>query len=86
MKSVISIMLSAFLLAAPISSYALFGDKDPDKERKELQEARQKALDRLYKEKPATRQDVKEAKGYAVFSSFGMNLFLISTERGNGIL
>jgi lipid-binding SYLF domain-containing protein len=86
MKSVISIMLSAFLLAAPISSYALFGDKDPDKERKELQEARQKALDRLYEEKPATRQDVKEAKGYAVFSSFGMNLFLISTERGNGIL
>jgi lipid-binding SYLF domain-containing protein len=86
MKSVFSILLSAVLLAAPVTSYALFGKDDPDKERKEVQEARSKALERLYSEKPSTRQELKGAKGYAVFSSFGMNLFLISTERGDGVL
>ncbi len=86
MKTVLNIALSALLLALPMSSQALFGDKDPDKERKEIQESRSKALDKLYEEKPEVRQQIKEAKGYAVFSSFGMNLFLLSTERGKGIL
>ncbi|MCX2980673.1 hypothetical protein EYC98_07255 [Halieaceae bacterium IMCC14734] len=86
MKSLVTIVLSALLIAMPVTSYALFGKDDPDKERKELQEARQSALDKLYEEKPSARQEIKGAKGYAVFSSFGMNLFLISTERGSGIL
>jgi lipid-binding SYLF domain-containing protein len=86
MKSVFSILISAILLTAPVTSYALFGDDDPDKERKEIQEARGKALEKLFEEKPSARQEIKESKGYAVFSSFGMNLFLISTERGDGIL
>lgn len=86
MKSLFSFVLTALLIAMPMSSYALFGKDDPDKERKELQEARQKALEKLYDEKPSARQEIKEAKGYAVFSSFGLNVFLISTERGSGIL
>ena len=44
------------------------------------------ALDKLYAEKPAARNEIKSAKGYAVFSSIGVNLFLVSTERGGGIL
>ena len=86
MKSLFSFVLTALLIAMPMSSHALFGKDDPDKERKELQEARSKALEKLYDEKPSARQEIKDAKGYAVFSSFGMNLFLISTERGSGIL
>ena len=87
MKNFLHIALSALLLLAlPVSSFALFGKSDPDKERKDLQESRTEALQALYADKPATRQELKESKGYAVFSSMGINILLISTERGGGIL
>lgn len=86
MKNVIFLMLFTFLLAIPLSSHALFGKDDPDKVRKELQESRTAALEKLYSEKPAVRNELKSAKGYAVFSTVGINLFLVSTENGGGIL
>ncbi|MBE9540515.1 MAG: hypothetical protein IMF06_15640 [Proteobacteria bacterium] len=86
MTRLISLVLSSLLLIAPMSSYALFGKDDPAKERKELQEARTAALTKLYQEKPHARSEVQGAKGYAVFSSIGINLFLVATESGGGIL
>jgi len=74
------------LLAVPTSSYAIFGKDDPDKERKELQEARSAALEKLYEEKPEAKAQIKSARGYAVFSTLGINVLLVSTERGGGIL
>jgi lipid-binding SYLF domain-containing protein len=86
MSRLLSLILSSILLIAPMSSYALFGKDDPAKERKELQDARNAALTKLYAEKPHAKKEVQGAKGYAVFSSIGMNLFLVATERGGGIL
>ena len=86
MKSFVLVIISVLLLAIPMSSHAFFGKKSPDKERKELQESRQAALDTLYAEKPSTRNELKSSKGYAVFSNIGINLLLVSTERGGGIL
>jgi len=86
MQHIISIVLPALLLAAPMSSYALYGKDDPDEERKEFQKASSTALDRLYYEKLSPRNEVKPAKGYAVFSIIGINLFVVATERGGGIL
>jgi lipid-binding SYLF domain-containing protein len=86
MKTILPIMLFALLLAIPSPGQALFGDKDPDKERKELREERDAALKKLYSEKPDTRDQLKSSVGYAVFSNLGVNLFLVSTERGGGIL
>jgi len=81
-----TILLSVVLLAVPVSSYALFDKKDPAEERKELQEARTAALKKLYAEKPHAKSEIASARGYAVFSSIGINLFLVATERGGGIL
>lgn len=86
MKQILAFTLSVFLMAVPLSSHALFGKEDPAKERKQLQEARGVALEKLYREKPAAREEIKSAVGYAVFSSIGINVFLVSTERGGGIL
>lgn len=86
MTRLLSFLLSAVLLAAPMSSYALFDKDDPDEKREELQSARSAALKKLYAEKPHAKSEVASAKGYAVFSSIGVNLFLVSTERGGGIL
>ena len=83
MKTVVSIMLSAFLLAIPLSSQALFNKKSPDEQRQELQDERKVALDKLYAEKSSTREELKSAKGYAVFSSLGINVLLVSTESGS---
>jgi lipid-binding SYLF domain-containing protein len=86
MKQILVFTLSVFLMAVPLSSHALFGKEDPAKERKQLQESRTTALEKLYKEKPAAREEIKSAVGYAVFSSIGINVFLVSTEKGGGIL
>jgi lipid-binding SYLF domain-containing protein len=86
MRQFLVLLFSAALLAIPLSSHALFGKDDPDEQREELQEARSAALAKLYKEKPQARDEIKSAKGYAVFSSIGVNLFVVATERGGGIL
>ncbi|MFT5711155.1 MAG: lipid-binding SYLF domain-containing protein [Halioglobus sp.] len=86
MTRLLSFLLSAILLAAPMSSYALFGKDNPDEKRAELQSSRSAALKKLYAEKPHSKSEVASAKGYAVFSSIGINLFLVATERGGGIL
>jgi len=86
MRTLLFVLLSASLLALPLNSHALFGKKDPDKERQELQNARTAALEELYKDKPSARTEIEEAKGYAVFSSMGINVLLVSTENGGGIL
>ena len=78
--------LSALLLAIPLSSHALFGKDDPDKVREELQQARSAALEKLYEENPQAREQIMSSEGYAVFSSIGVNLFIVATERGGGIL
>ena len=79
-------ILIFLLVAFPLNSMALFGKDDPDKERKKIQDSRQAALEKLYAEKPQTRAEIKGSKGYAVFSNVGVNLFLVSTQRGGGVL
>ena len=86
MKTSVSIIFSLFLIALPFSSQALFDKKSAEEQRQELQDERKVALDKLYAEKPNTREELKSAKGYAVFSSLGLNVLLVSTERGGGIL
>ena len=57
-----------------------------EEDRKEAQEMRQKVLTKLYAEKPEAKAEVEKSKGYAVFSSLGVNLLVVSTARGSGIL
>ena len=75
------LLLALVLCLTTLTSYA-----NPGKERAELQDMRKDVLTKLYKEKPGSRQEVAGAKGYAVFSNLGINLFLLSTARGGGIL
>jgi lipid-binding SYLF domain-containing protein len=75
------LLLSTLLICLPLIAVA-----GPDEDRKELQEARQQILEKLYKEKPEAKAEIEKSKGYAVFSSFGMNLLVVSTARGGGIL
>jgi lipid-binding SYLF domain-containing protein len=46
---------------------------------------RKDTLNELYRIHPIAKQELKKAKGYAVFSNAGLNLFLLSTGSGWGI-
>ena len=60
-------------------------EETPADKRKEIQEMRAETLADLYKYQPQAKGEIKSAAGYAVFSNFGMNLFLVSTARGGGV-
>ncbi len=75
------LLLSSLLLCLPLIAVA-----GADEDRKEAQEMREQVLTKLYAEKPETKSEVEKSKGYAVFSSLGVNLLVVSTARGSGIL
>ncbi|MEM1140950.1 MAG: YSC84-related protein [Pseudomonadota bacterium] len=82
-----SLLVAAALSVTAIAVVAAPWDKkNPDDERKQLQEARQAALSKLFREKPGSRDELEQAKGYAVFSNVGINVLVVSTQRGGGIL
>lgn len=71
------------LLALVLSFSAM---ADVAEERKEIKDMRQKILTSLYKEEPSVKGKIANSAGYATFSNIGINLFLISTGNGSGIV
>jgi lipid-binding SYLF domain-containing protein len=47
---------------------------------------REDTLAKLYKEQPEARGKVKGSAGYAVFSSVGLNLFVLASGNGFGVV
>ena len=75
------------LMLGSVQVHALFGDKkSADEQRKELQKARADSLQKLYAEQPSAKAELQSAKGYAVFSNTGINVLVVSTGNGGGIL
>ena len=74
------LLISTLLICLPLLATA-----SPEEERKEIQEMHQQVLTKLYKEKSGSKSEVEKSKGYAVFSSLGINLFVVSTARGGGL-
>lgn len=77
-KILFSVILTVFI------STAIFAQSKESKKRAEVDEMTRKALNELYKSNPEARSKVASAKGYAVFSNFGMNLLVISSGNGSG--
>ena len=61
-----------------------FSKKSPTKERAEIDEKVLEILSDLYRELPGAEDYLDRSVGYAVFSSFGMNVFVVSTASGKG--
>jgi lipid-binding SYLF domain-containing protein len=75
-------LLSLVLLAGCMSPK---GDTVAEK-RQAAQQMRSETLTHLYEIHPYAKGQIEEAAGYAVFSSVGVNLFLLSTASGWGIV
>ncbi len=80
MTRIFGFALLALLLATPA-----LADKNQDK-RNKLDEMAGEVLTRLYEEQPETRDLVKKAEGYGVFSNIGVNVFFFSAGGGNGVV
>ncbi len=78
-------------LAALLSVALLTGCMSPkgdtvDEKRQAAQQMRSETLARLYEIHPYAKGQIEEAAGYAVFSNVGVNLLLLSTASGWGIV
>jgi hypothetical protein len=72
-------------LVAPVMSSPDV-QRDVQLEQKALQDARLKALRKVFREQPGSQQLLESASGYAVFAPVGLDLGLVSSRRIGGIL
>ena len=77
-----------FFLALVVSTPALAAPPTPAEVQEEKQEIRKKAKDilaTLYKAQPSAKTAINKAAGYAVFSNFGMKIFVAGSGTGKGL-
>ena len=56
-----------------------------DEERQEIRKMSKDVLSRLYKAQPSAKAAVSKAAGHAVFSNFGMKIFVAGSGKGEGV-
>ena len=61
-------------------------DSKTEKRAEAIRKDPQATLAKLYKAKPGAKAAIDKAAGYAAFDNFGMNLFVISTASGKGMV
>ncbi len=78
----------AAMLLPPASNAALFGPRggSPEEKRQAVRQQRDEMLAELYKTKPELKDRLAKAAGYATFKQTDMNLFLLASGRGYGVL
>jgi lipid-binding SYLF domain-containing protein len=59
--------------------------KEKQTARADIQKMTNETLQRLYKAQPGTKKAIDSAAGYAVFSNFGLKIFLAGSGKGSGM-
>jgi lipid-binding SYLF domain-containing protein len=85
MKTTFKTLLTLIaILSISTTAFSQKNETSPAEERAEIDKMASTALSELYKLNPAAKSEIANAKGYAVFGNFGMNLLLVSTANGGG--
>jgi lipid-binding SYLF domain-containing protein len=85
MKSA-SVSLSILSVVLMVSAFAQAADQSKmDKERQEIRKRTKEILAQLYKAEPSAKANIQKAAGYAVFSNFGMKIFVAGSGSGKGV-
>jgi lipid-binding SYLF domain-containing protein len=80
--------LLVFLLALVVSTPVSAAAPTPAEVKQEKDEIRKKTkeiLAQLYKAQPSAKATISKAAGYAVFSNFGMKIFVAGSGTGKGV-
>jgi len=59
--------------------------ENAEEKRADIQKMKTETLNELYKKEPGARKHVQNARGYAVFSNFGLKIFLAGGGKGSGV-
>ena len=80
--------LTAVTILALQTSAALFGPKGGSNEEKraEVRKQRDEILAKLFAKHPDAREKIKKAAGYGTFNNKNVNLFLLSSGHGYGVV
>ena len=87
MNKQILLYLTLAVLALPASA-GLFGPKGDNVEdkRAKVRQQRDEILAKLYTTHPEAKDKIKQAAGYGVFNNKNMNLFILSSGHGYGLV
>ena len=69
-----------------LSGAALAKDPSKQEQRAEIRKMAQETLARLYKEQPSAKKVISNSVGYAVFSNFGLKIFVVGSGKGKGMV
>ena len=83
-KFFVSIVVALGLITLGSTS-AIAAKNSKEEQRAEVRKTSQKVLGQLYRAKPSAKGAVASAAGYAVFSNFGMKLFVAGGGAGSGL-
>jgi lipid-binding SYLF domain-containing protein len=77
----------AMLIGSLFSGAPVWAAKKDDKAKKQadIRKTVNETLNRLYKLQPGSKEAIQKAAGYAVFSNFGMKIFVAGSGTGKGI-
>ena len=78
-------VMTVLMCAMTLGASPAFSAASKEEQRAEVRTNAQKILTQLYKARPSTKKELASAAGYAVFSNFGMKLFLAGAGAGSGI-
>ena len=79
-----AVILVAVMGVSSLASAAMT-EEEKKEARQDVQKMANETLDRLYKVQPSAKQVVAKAAGYAVFSNFGMKIFVAGGGSGTGL-
>jgi len=84
-KMVVGAIMAVALLAGATLAPAAMSEKDKKKAQADVHKMVNETLDRLYRAQPGAKAAVAKAAGYAVFSNFGMKIFVAGGGKGSGV-
>lgn len=84
--ALIVLIVFIFGINIGICGMALAKDATKQEQQTEIRNMAKETLTRLYKEQPAAKKNIETSAGYAVFSNFGMKIFLFGGGSGKGIV
>ena len=78
----------ALLLSFTVTAVPLWADSKEEikQEKADIRKMAKETLARLYKVQPSAKKAVSKSAGYAVFSNFGMKIFVAGGGSGEGII
>lgn len=85
-KKFFRLILALFALAlVSVTTSTAFAEKSPDEQRTELNEMREKVLERMYKKYPETKSAVENSYAYCTISAAGVKFGFWGDDHGRGI-